>query len=134
MFRHGTPYRPRSISLEKPEKKTKKDYNPDEAVRTCMGCYAVYESSLIICPYCGEAPPIREIKKIEGKLALYNETEEEREERIKHEAQTAYHKLLWVARKRNLSQGFIRSEITKKYGASVAPYIDELLKRSGLRK
>ena len=134
VFRHGTPYRPRDISLEKPEKKTKKDYNPDEAVRTCMGCYAVYESKLINCPYCGEAPPIREIKKIEGKLALYNETEEERRERIKHESQTAYHKLLWVARKRNLSQGWIRNEIQKKYGTDVMPYIDDLLTRSKLRR
>ena len=99
-----------------------------------MGCYAVYESKLINCPYCGEAPPIREIKKIEGKLALYNETEEEREERIKHEAQTAYHKLLWVARKRNLSQGWIRNEIQKKYGTDVMPYIDDLLTRSKLRR
>lgn len=134
VFRHGTPYRPRDISLEKPGKKSKKDYNPDEAIRTCLGCYAVYESKLINCPYCGEAPPAREIKKIEGKLALYHETEEEKHERKKRESQTSYHKLLWVARKKNLSQTWIRKEIEKKYGTEVMPYIDDLLKFSKLRK
>lgn len=134
VFRHGTPYRPRDISLERSEKKTKKDYNPDEAVRTCLGCYAVYESKLIDCPYCGEAPPVREIKKIEGRLALYNETEEEKHERKVRESQNSYHKLLWVARKRNLPQEWIRNEIQKKYGIEVMPYIDSLLKMSNLRK
>lgn len=132
VFRHGTPYRPRDISLEKPEKGKKKKYNIDEAVRTCFECYAVYESKLIDCPYCGATPPVREIKKIEGVLKLYNETEVEKEERKKREAQNAYHKLLWVARKKNLPKTWIRSEIKKKYGDSVLPIIDELLKFSKL--
>lgn len=134
VFRHGTPYRPREISLDKPERKTKKDYNKDEAVRTCLNCYAVYESKLINCPYCGEKPPIREIKKIKGKLAIYNESEEDRYERRKGECQVMYHKLTWVAKKRNLSKSWIRQEIVKKYGNDFLPYIDALLKMSNLRK
>lgn len=132
VFRHGTPYRPRDISLEKPEKRKKK-YEKDESVRTCLECYAVYESKLIDCPYCGARPPQREIKKIEGTLKLYKESALEREERIKREAQGAYHKLLWVARKKELPKNWIRSEIKKKYGESVMPIIDELLRFSNLR-
>ena len=132
VFRHGTPYRPRDISLEKPEKRKKK-YEKDESVRTCLECYAVYESKLIDCPYCGARPPQREIKKIEGTLKLYQESALEREERIKREAQGAYHKLLWVARKKNLPKNWIKSEIKKKYGESVMPIIDELLRFSNLR-
>ena len=128
VFRHGTPYRPREISLEKPEKGKKKSYKIDEAVRTCLECYAVYESKLIVCPYCGATPPQREIKKIEGKLALYNESEEEKLERKKKEAQTAYHKLIWVARKRHLPKAWIKTEIEKKYGKEVMPIIEELLR------
>lgn len=132
VFRHGTPYRPRDISLEKPEKGKKKSYKLDEAVRTCFECYAVYESKLITCPYCGANPPAREIKKIEGVLKLYQETTEEKEERIRKEAQNAYHKLLWVARKKNLPKKWVRSEIEKKYGKTVLPIIDELLRFSKL--
>lgn len=127
VFRHGTPYRPREISLEKKEKK-KKSYKADEAVRTCLECYAVYESKEINCPYCGAIPPVREIKKIEGMLKLYNETEDERNERLKLESQKAFYKLIWVARKRDLSKSWIRNEIEKKYGSIVLPYIDDLLK------
>lgn len=134
VFRHGTPYRSRNISLSKPERKTKKDYNPDEAVRTCLNCYAVYESKLIDCPYCGEKPPIREIKKINGKLAIYNESEEERHERKKEECQVMYHKLTWVAKKRNLSKSWIKQEIIKKYGEEFLPYVNALLNLSNLRK
>lgn len=132
VFRHGTPYRPRTISLEKPEKGKKKSYKLDEAVRTCFECYAIYESKLINCPYCGATPPMREIKKIEGFLKLYNESPEEKEERIRREAQNTYHKLIWVARKRNLPKNWIRSEIRKKYGESVMPIIENLLKSSQL--
>ena len=132
VFRHGTPYRPRTISLEKLEKGKKKSYKLDEAVRTCFECYAIYESKLINCPYCGATPPMREIKKIEGFLKLYNESPEEKEERIRREAQNTYHKLIWVARKRNLPKNWIRSEIRKKYGESVMPIIENLLKSSQL--
>lgn len=132
VFRHGTPYRPREISLEKPEKGKKKDRTGDESIRTCLECYSVYESKLIDCPYCGATPPVREIKKIEGILKLYSETEAEKEERIKREAQNAYHKLLWVARKKNLPKRWVREEIRKKYGEKVMPLIDELLRFSKL--
>lgn len=128
VFRHGTPYRPRDISLDKPEKGKKKTYKLDESIRTCMNCYTVYESKNISCPYCGELPPPREIKKIEGVLALYNETEEEKNARIIKEAQNAFYKLIWVARKRRLSKSWIREELKKKYGQIAMPAVDELLR------
>lgn len=132
VFRHGTPYRPREINLEKPEKGKKKSYKADESVRTCLSCYAVYESKETECPYCGEAPPVRKIKTKDGELKLYHESELERSERIKREAQNAYYKLIWVARKRNLPKSWLRTEIQKKYGDEVMPIIDGLLRTSKL--
>lgn len=132
VFRHGTPYRPRTIDLEKPEKGKKKSYKTDESVRTCLECYAVYESKETECPYCGAVPPVRVIKNVDGELTLYKESESERFERIKRESQNAYYKLLWVARKRNLPKAWIRSEIEKKYGKEVMPIIDGLISSSKL--
>jgi len=133
VFRHGTPYRKREISLEKPEKGKRKKYDPDDSVRTCIYCYAVYESKKVNCPYCGATPPVRDIKKIDGILKLYNETETEKTERIKKEAQNHYYKLIWVARKKNLPKAWVRSQVEKKYGSAVMPIIDGLLKFSKLR-
>ena len=132
IYRHGGPYKFRQIDLNKPEKGKKKSYTPDESVRTCQECYAVYESKEYTCPYCGAMPPIRQVKTRDGELRLYEETEAEREERIKREAQSSYHKLLWVARKKNLPKSWLREQIKKKYGEGVMPIIDGLLKSSKL--
>lgn len=133
VFRHGTPYRSREINLEKPEKGKKKKYNLDESVRNCEECFFVYESKLITCPQCGATPPKREIKKIEGILKLYNETEEQREVRIRLETQAAFYKLVWVAKQRNLSSSWIRSELVKRYGDKNLELINSLIKIAKLR-
>jgi len=127
VYRHGTPYRPRDISLEKPEKGKRKKYSDDVSVRTCKECLSIYELPRIDCPYCGAMPPAREIKEIDGILREYKESDEERKQRKIKEAQGAFYKLQWVARNKNLPKGWIRSQIEKKYGKDVLPYIDALL-------
>lgn len=127
VYRHGTPYRPRDISLEKPGK-TKKKYKDDLTIRHCMECLRVYELPNISCPHCGAMSPKREIKEIEGILREYSESEEEKTARHIKEAQTQFYKLQWLAKTRNLSQQWIKNEIQKKYGLKVMPYIDPLFK------
>lgn len=132
VYRHGTPYRPREISLEKPQRGSKKR-KEDISIRTCKECLAVYELPNINCPYCGAIPPLREVKKIEGILREYSETEEEKLARTIKEAQKSFYKLQWVARSKNLPQQWIKNEVQKKYGIKVMPYIDHLFKIKGAR-
>lgn len=127
VYRHGTPYRPRDISLAKPDKRSKKKKD-DVSIRQCMECYHVYELPAIECPECGAMPPKREIKKIEGILREYSETEEEKLARKIKEAQSQFYKLQWVAKTKRLSQDWVKKEIEKKYGTQVMPYIQELFR------
>lgn len=129
VYRHGTPYRPREISLEKPQKGSKKR-KEDINIRTCKECLSIYELPSINCPYCGAIPPIREIKKIEGILKEYSETEEEKFARHIKEAQVQFYKLKFVARSKGLPKQWIKQQIEKKYGTRVIPYVEELLRIS----
>ena len=129
VYRHGIAYAPRTISLEKPDKKSKKN-KPEISVRTCKECLAIYESTSYECPYCGAIPPVREIKNVDGILSEYNEGEEEKLARKIKEAQTQFYKLQWVARSKGLPRIWIKQQIEKKYGSKVVPYIDELLRIS----
>lgn len=126
VFRHGTAYRPRDISLEKIERRKKQ--KEDVSVRQCQECFFVYELPCIECPQCGAVPPKREIKIIEGILKEYSETEEEKDQRKIKEAQKMFYKIQWIARKRNLPPQWIKNEIQKKYGMKVMPYIEPLLR------
>ena len=127
VYRHGTAYRPRSISLEKPKKGTKK-VKDDITVATCKECLRVYETPAECCPYCGYEAPAREIKNVDGVLSKYVESEQEIKERKIKEAQIQFHKLRWVAQKKGLTDHWIRNQIEKKYGSVVMPYVEELFK------
>jgi superfamily II DNA or RNA helicase len=127
VYRHGTPYREREISLKKPEKKIKRDKD-ELLIRTCIDCFRIYESSELCCPFCGAHPAPREIKNVNGMLAKYYETEEEKSERTIKEAQIAFYKLRWVASSKGLSNGWIKEQILKRYGDKVMPYIEQLLR------
>jgi superfamily II DNA or RNA helicase len=127
VFRHGTPYRPREISLEKPDRRKSK-LKPDITVRQCEECMSVFETPADCCPYCGWTLPKREIKLADGVLREYKETEEEKKARKIKEAQSQFYKLQWVARKKNLPQQWIKNEIVKKYGNEVVPYIEPLFR------
>jgi len=127
VYRHGTPYRPREISLEKPEKKKKKEKGEIQ-VRTCGDCMSVYELPAPSCPFCGYINPIREVKRIDGILSEYTESDQESKTRRIKEAQSHYYKLQWIARQKKLPDTWIRDQILKKYGSDTLPYIDHLFK------
>lgn len=127
VYRHGLPYRSRDISLKKTEKKKSK-LKDDITIRHCGECLAVYDSKMIVCPYCGAEKQIRTIKKVDGILREYKETEEESNDRKIRESQIAFYKLKHVATKNHLSDKWIKNEIEKKYGQMVLPYIEELLR------
>lgn len=127
VYRHGTAYRPRSISLEKPQKKTKKNKD-DITVATCKECLRVYATPAECCPYCGYEAPARLVKNVDGVLSRYQESDEEIRERKIKEAQIQFHKLRWVAQKKGLTDLWIKNQIEKKYGSVVMPYVEELFK------
>jgi RNA polymerase subunit RPABC4/transcription elongation factor Spt4 len=129
VYRHGTAYRPREISLEKPDRKSK-SRNNDTTIRTCRSCLSIYETPAKECPYCGEEAETREVKSIDGILSEYCESEEEKLARKIKEAQVAFYKLQWVAKSKGLPKIWIKQQIEKKYGAKVIPYIDELFRIS----
>lgn len=127
VYRHGTAYRPRSISLEKPQKGAKK-IKDDITVATCKECLRVYATPAECCPYCGYEAPARIVKNVDGMLSRYQESDEEIRERKIKEAQVQFHKLKWVAQKKGLPNVWIRQQIEKKYGSVVMPYVEELFK------
>lgn len=74
--RHGLPDRPRIWSLDRRDKRSKQEPDPDEIPLTsCRSCSRLYERVYSVCPYCGEAPPVpegggRSIEQVDGDLML----------------------------------------------------------------
>jgi len=101
VFRHGTPYRVREVSLEKPSKK--KGRKMDISVCTCEECFYVFESQNSECPACGWIKPKKEriVKNIAGTLVEYFDSEEERERHLFKMMRAEYYKLEWVRKTRS---------------------------------
>jgi len=74
--RHGFPDKPRNWSLDRREKRAKKEKDPEEIELTaCQGCSRPYERFHPACPYCGWEPPLtpvarRSIEQVDGDLLL----------------------------------------------------------------
>lgn len=74
--RHGFPDKPHIWSLDRREKRAKRETDPDDIPLTaCRACSRPYERCLSACPYCGEAPPVpeggaRSIEQVDGDLML----------------------------------------------------------------
>lgn len=80
--RHGFPDKPHSWSLDRGEKRGKKEKDPEEIDLTVCrgtvdnpGCSRPYERCLPACPYCGVSPPLpdpsaRTLKQVDGDLTL----------------------------------------------------------------
>jgi DNA repair protein RadD len=72
--RHGLPDKPRSWTLDRREKRGKKEIDPDDIPLTvCRQCTRPYERFHALCPYCGFEPPLpdpadRSIKQVDGDL------------------------------------------------------------------
>lgn len=74
--RHGMPDRPRSWTLDRREKRAKKQPDPEDIPLTaCRECSRPYERCLPSCPYCGATPPLpdpaaRTLQQVDGDLML----------------------------------------------------------------
>lgn len=76
VIRHGLPDKPREWTLDRREKRAKRERDPEEIELTaCRECSRPYERCLPACPYCGYAPPLAEpgrrtIEQVDGDLTL----------------------------------------------------------------
>lgn len=74
--RHGFPDKPRNWTLDRREKRAKREKDPEEIELTpCQGCSRPYERFHPACPYCGWEPPLsavarRSIEQVDGDLLL----------------------------------------------------------------
>ena len=74
-LRHGFPDKPRAWTLDRREKRAKKEPDPEEIPLTvCRSCSRPYERFYAACPYCGEQPAAaggtRNIEQVDGDLLL----------------------------------------------------------------
>ena len=74
--RHGLPDKPHHWTLDRREKRARKEPDPDDVPLTvCRECSRPYEKPLTQCPYCGAEPPVpepgsRTIEQVDGDLVL----------------------------------------------------------------
>lgn len=103
VFRHGTHFKIREITLEKKEKRKGKAY--DTKVTTCPECYFVYDPTLTdSCPDCGfERPKTgKRVNQVDGKLIEFEESPSEMIERRKTMIKDKYRELEWGRKSNNL--------------------------------
>lgn len=121
VFRHGTPYRIRDVSLEKPTKKKTKQM--DNRVCTCEECFFVFDpQEHSECPACGWVKPRREreVKNIAGTLVEYFESEEARSKHLFAMMRSDYYKLEWVRKTKSASgkrlpEDWVFAQLKKKF-------------------
>lgn len=74
--RHGFPDKPHVWSLDRRERRAKKEPDPEDIPLTaCRQCSRPYERALPACPYCGWEPPLpdpasRTLQQVDGDLML----------------------------------------------------------------
>lgn len=74
--RHGLPDKHHVYTLDRREKRSKKEPDPEDIPLTaCKGCSRPYERFHAVCPYCGFAPPLpepgsRTLQQVDGDLTL----------------------------------------------------------------
>lgn len=76
VLRHGLPDKPHIWSLDRRDKRAKREPDPDDIPLTaCRACSRPYERAHPACPYCGAEPPLpaggaRSIDQVDGDLML----------------------------------------------------------------
>lgn len=103
VFRHGSHFKIRDVSLDPPLKKKSKSY--ETKITSCEKCYLVYDPTLNnCCPDCGYQRPLksRKVNQIDGKLIEYEESPNEMKERRKKMIISKYHELEWGRKKGKL--------------------------------
>ena len=116
VFRHGTPYRVREISLEKPNKR--KANVMDNKVCTCEECFYVFDPNTHDkCPECEWVKPkqLREVKTKDGNLVEFFENEEERQRHLFAMMKSDFYKMEWVRKTKKLHENWTFINLKKKY-------------------
>lgn len=102
-LRHGTAYRIREISLDKPIKRKSRAY--ETRITTCFKCYFAYDPTQHdACPECGTAkePGGKGVNCIDGKLIEYEESPQQKAEMRRKMIISKYHELEWGRKSRGL--------------------------------
>jgi DNA repair protein RadD len=74
--RHGFPDKAHYWSLDRRDKRAKKEKDPDDVpITVCRNCSRPYERFHIACPFCGHEPPlpdggVRSLEQVDGDLVL----------------------------------------------------------------
>ena len=115
VFRHGTHFKVREISLEKPNKRVSRAY--DTKVTTCKKCYFVYDpTEFDACPDCGLIRDKKnKVNEIDGKLVEYEESESDKIETRKKMIIQRYRDLEWGRKTKNLHPEHSFIELFKKF-------------------
>lgn len=96
VFRHGSHFKIREVSLEKPNKRKAKSY--DTKITTCLDCYLIFDPTIHdSCPDCGWRKPEsgKRVNQIDGRLIEYEESPSDMAERRKSMIIAKYRDLEW---------------------------------------
>ena len=117
VFRHGSHFKVREISLEKPEKR-KKSKQYENRAKTCENCYLIFDpSEHKSCPDCGWEIPSgdRKVHTVDGKLIEYAEHEDDRRDRRKAMIIERYKKIERTRRAKNFRPVWTFAELFKDF-------------------
>ena len=127
IFRSGSPYRIREISLAPKEKKTKKEY--DTKITSCPKCYFVYDpTENHACPECGHEKEKKErrVNTIDGKLVEYEEHNDDKAKRRKTEIIKKYRELEWGRKKGGLRPEWTFIQLRKNFTREEMAHLKEV--------
>ena len=124
VFRHGTHFKVREISLDPPQKRKSKGY--DTKITTCMKCYFVFDpTEHDACPLCGWEKPKNErrVNTIDGKLIEYEEHPNDQKERRRKMIIAKYHELEWGRKKNNLRAEWTFIQLFRSFSREEMEYL-----------
>lgn len=116
VYRHGTAFKIREISLEPKQKKTKKEY--ETKITTCEKCFLVYDpTENHACPECGHVKDKKErrVNQIDGKLIEYQEHKDDTAKRRKAMIIKKFRELEWGRRKGGFRPEWTFIQLMKNY-------------------
>jgi len=127
IFRHGSPFRIREISLAPKDKKTKKEY--DTKITSCPECYFIYDPTIHrSCPDCGHVKEAKErrVNTIDGKLIEYEEHQDDTAKRRKTMIVNKYRELEWGRKKGNMRPEWTFIQLRKNFSREEMVHLKEV--------
>jgi superfamily II DNA or RNA helicase len=127
IFRNGSPYRIREVSLAPKDKKTKKEY--DTKITSCPECYFIYDPTIHReCPDCGYVKEAKErrVNTIDGKLIEYEEHQDDTAKRRKTMIVNKYRELEWGRKKGNMRPEWTFIQLRKNFSREEMVHLKEV--------